>query len=88
MAASDWTLQCLADILAAPIERPRLAETTALGVAWLAGHRAGVCGDRDAFAKLWQLDRAFYPQLAATAREKKYADWQRAVRCVLDFAAA
>jgi glycerol kinase len=79
-------MQCLADILAAPIERPRLVETTALGAAWLAGHRAGVWGDAQAFAKLWQLERAFHPNLAAAARDKKYADWQRAVRCALNFA--
>ena len=42
MVASDWTMQCLADILDAPVERPTIGETTALGAAWLAGQRAGV----------------------------------------------
>ena len=41
------------------------AETTALGAAWLAGHRAGVWPDAEGFAKLWKLERAFKPALAA-----------------------
>ena len=43
MVASDWTLQFLADILGAPVDRPQVRETTALGVAYLAGLAAGVC---------------------------------------------
>ena len=42
MVASDWTMQCLADILDAPVDRPTILETTALGAAWLAGSKAGV----------------------------------------------
>jgi glycerol kinase len=42
MVASDWTMQRLADILDAPVDRPTILETTALGAAWLAGSRAGV----------------------------------------------
>ena len=45
MVASDWTMQFLADMLDAPVERPTILETTALGAAWLAGHRAGVWPD-------------------------------------------
>ncbi|MCB1460429.1 MAG: glycerol kinase GlpK, partial [Nitratireductor sp.] len=45
MVASDWTLQFLADILDAPVDRPTILETTALGAAWLAGSRAGVWPD-------------------------------------------
>jgi glycerol kinase len=58
-------------------------ETTALGAAWLAGHKAGVWPDAAGFAKLWKLDRAFAPVLATGERERKYADWKRAVRAVL-----
>ena len=67
------------------IGRPVL-ETTALGAAWLAGRRAGVWPDADGFAKLWKLERAFKPTLAAPERERKYAGWQRAVRAVLQHA--
>ena len=65
MVASDWTMQRLADLLDAPVERPVVQETTALGAAWLAGHKAGVWPDAAGFAKLWKLDRAFAPALAA-----------------------
>jgi glycerol kinase len=86
MVASDWTMQFLADMLDAPVERPTILETTALGAAWLAGHHAGVWPDADGFAKLWKLERAFKPTLAAVERERKYAGWQRAVRTVLQHA--
>jgi glycerol kinase len=83
MVASDWTMQRLADILDAPVERPVVQETTALGAAWLAGHKVGVWPDAEGFARLWKLDRAFTPALAAAERERKYAGWRRAVRAVL-----
>jgi glycerol kinase len=86
MVASDWTMQFLADILDAPVERPTIGETTALGVAWLAGHKAGVWPDAQGFGKLWKLDRDFTPALAAAERERKYAGWKRAVRAVLGHA--
>ena len=78
---------------AVPGRHPRCArraadhlETTALGAAWLAGHKAGVWPDAEGFAKLWKLERAFKPALAAAERERKYAGWQRAVRAVLGHA--
>ena len=86
MVASDWTMQFLADMLDAPVQRPTIGETTALGVAWLAGHKAGVWPDAQGFGKLWKLDRDFKPTLAATERERKYAGWKRAVRSVLGHA--
>ncbi len=51
MVASDWTMQRLADILDAPVDRPTVLETTALGAAWLAGSRAGVWPKATEFAK-------------------------------------
>ena len=87
MVASDWTMQRLADILDAPVERPVVQETTALGAAWLAGHKAGVWPDAQGFSKLWKLDRAFSPALAAAERERKYAGWKRSVAAVLGHAA-
>ncbi|HEY7549069.1 MAG TPA: glycerol kinase GlpK [Hyphomicrobiaceae bacterium] len=88
MVASDWTMQRLADILDAPVERPVVQETTALGAAWLAGHKAGVWPDAHGFARLWKLDRAFTPALPAAERERKYAGWKRAVQAVLQTAEA
>jgi glycerol kinase len=83
MVASDWTMQRLADLIDAPVERPVVQETTALGAAWLAGHKAGVWPDAEGFGKLWKLERAFAPALAAAERERKYAGWKRAVGAVL-----
>jgi len=53
MTASDWTMQFLADIIGAPVDRPKVLETTALGAAWLAGSRAGVYPDQQGFADSW-----------------------------------
>lgn len=79
MVASDYAMQNLSDILGAPVDRPRIAETTALGAAWLAGHAAGVWPDREAFAASWQRDRRFEPQLGEAERAERIARWQDAV---------
>ncbi|HWK96493.1 MAG TPA: glycerol kinase GlpK [Pseudolabrys sp.] len=83
MTASDETMQFLADILAAPVDRPVVMETTALGAAYLAGRAAGLCPDLDGFAAQWQLDRRFSPHMDAQTRERKYAGWKDAVRRTL-----
>ena len=83
MVASDWTMQRLADILQAPVDRPVIAETTALGAAWLAGSRAGVWPDQAGFAESWKLDKNFAPQMPAEERDNKVAGWDTAVRRVL-----
>src|SRR5690606_17559978 len=79
MVASDWTMQRLADLLNAPVDRPIILETTALGAAWLAGSRAGVWPDAGEFAQQWKLDRRFDPAMEATLRKKKLAGWADAV---------
>jgi glycerol kinase len=86
MVASDWTMQFLADIIDAPVDRPVILETTALGAAWLAGHAAGVWPDQGGFAQHWKLDRRFESKMAAAEREKRYGAWQRAVKATLAFA--
>jgi len=83
MTASDYTMQFLADILAAPVDRPVFMETTALGAAYLAGLQAGVCPDVEGFAATWKLDRRFEPQMDAATRERKWSGWQDAVRRTL-----
>ena len=79
MVASDWTMQCLADLLNAPVDRPAVLETTALGAAWLAGHQAGGWPDMAGFADAWRLERRFEPQIAADVREAKISGWRDAV---------
>jgi glycerol kinase len=83
MTASDWAMQFLADILGAPVDRPRVTETTALGAAWLAGMRAGLCGGPEEFSQGWALERRFEPAMAAPMREAKYTRWRRAVAATM-----
>jgi glycerol kinase len=83
MTASDGCMQFLADILASPVDRPVVMETTALGAAYLAGRQAGLCPDLDGFAAQWRLDRRFEPEMSSTVRERKYDGWKDAVRRTL-----
>ena len=79
MTASAFAMQFLADILGAPVDRPVVMETTALGAAYLAGYRAGVCPDPARFSATWQLDRRFEPSMDAATRDRKWAGWQAAI---------
>jgi glycerol kinase len=79
MVASDWTMQRLADILNAPVDRPEILETTALGAAWLAGHKAGVWPGQVGFSSAWRLDRRFAPAMDDADRAEKLAAWKDAV---------
>ncbi|MER9893095.1 glycerol kinase GlpK [Mesorhizobium sp. M0119] len=83
MVASDWTMQRLADILDAPVDRPTILETTALGAAWLAGSKAGVWPKAREFARSWALERRFKPDMDASTRAAKLAGWRHAVRRTL-----
>jgi glycerol kinase len=83
MTASEPTMQFLADMLASPVDRPVVMETTALGAAYLAGRAAGICPDLDGFAAQWRLDRRFEPHMGEDQRARKYAGWQDAVRRTL-----
>jgi glycerol kinase len=79
MTASDWTMQFLADILGAPVDRPEIRETTALGAAWLAGMEAGLCPGMEGFAESWALERRFEPEMEEATRAARYAGWKDAV---------
>ncbi len=83
MVASDWTMQFLADILGAPVDRPRVTETTALGAGYLAGLRAGLCPPPEEFARNWALDRRFEPGMPAEQREARYKGWKKAVAATM-----
>jgi glycerol kinase len=83
MVASDWTMQRLADLLDAPVDRPTILETTALGAAWLAGSRAGVWPGREAFAEAWSRDRRFEPEMDEKTRSGKLKGWRNAVKRTL-----
>ncbi|WDR00912.1 glycerol kinase GlpK [Devosia sp. J2-20] len=83
MVASDWTMQFLADILDAPVDRPKILETTALGAAWLAGSKVGVWPEMAEFAASWALDKQFKPEMDATTRDAKIKGWDDAVQRTL-----
>ncbi len=83
MVASDWAMQFLADMLGAPVDRPVVLETTALGAAYLAGHAAGVCPEPAEFARGWALQRRFSPGMDEPARVRRYDGWCDAVRRTL-----
>jgi glycerol kinase len=83
MAASDWTMQFIADILPVVVERPASVETTAWGAAYIAGLARDLYPEPEALVEGWHPERRFAPQMPATEREERYAGWQRAVGGVL-----
>jgi len=83
MASSDWTMQRLADITGATVDRPQIRETTALGAAYLAGLQAGFFPEPDRFGDHWRLERRFTPQMEPAVRERKLAGWTSAVQRLL-----
>ncbi|MBT3306455.1 MAG: glycerol kinase GlpK [Alphaproteobacteria bacterium] len=83
MTVSDWTMQFLADIIDAPVDRPRVLETTALGAAYLAGMHQGVYPDLAGFSDTWALDHRFTPGMDGDVRERRYTGWRDAVRRTL-----
>ncbi len=85
MVASAWAMQFLADVTGAPVDRPVVTETTALGAAYLAGLQVGLCPGPEDFAKGWALERRFSPAMPKAERDAKYARWQRAVAATMAF---
>ncbi|WP_198372726.1 glycerol kinase GlpK [Roseomonas rosulenta] len=84
MVASDWTMQFLADVLGAPVDRPVVRETTALGAAYLAGLQAGLLPAPGASgATHWRLERRFTPAMPRAEAARRHALWQDAVRRTL-----
>ncbi|MDD9976707.1 MAG: glycerol kinase GlpK [Boseongicola sp.] len=83
MSVSDWTMQFLSDIIGAPVDRPVVQETTALGAAWLAGMKAGMYPDQAGFAEAWALERRFEPAMADDVRDAKYQLWKNAVQATM-----
>ncbi len=76
---NNLLMQFQADVLGVPVLRPRVAETTALGAAYLAGLATGFWHDQGELVDQWAIDRVFEPQMAEAQREALYAGWQKAV---------
>lgn len=84
MTASNYTMQRLADLLGAPVDRPVETETTVLGAAYLAGLTCGFFPPPDVFARGWRLERRFTPAMGADERGRRLAGWRAAVGRLLD----
>lgn len=79
MAANGWFLQFLADILDARVDCPQVIETTAQGVAFLAGLHTGVFTSLDHIQQTWSLGESYQPRMSKSERDKFYAGWQKSV---------
>lgn len=83
MTVSRYTMQFLADITGAPVDRPPVLETTALGAAWLAGQGIGLYPGMEEFGAQWRAETRFDPKMDEAERDRKYAGWRDAVARVL-----
>ncbi|MFM2151758.1 MAG: Glycerol kinase [Pseudomonadota bacterium] len=79
-AQNDLLMQFQADVLATPLERPKMLETTALGAAFLAGLGVGVWKSRDDVRKAWKKDARFTPRMSEGARTAHLERWREAVK--------
>jgi len=79
MSASSWTIQNLADILGTSVDRPEILETTALGVAWLAGMHNDFYPSKEEFAKNWVLEKRFEANMSKEKRDELYEGWKDAI---------
>ena len=76
---NNLLMQFQADILGVPVQRPKVAETTALGAAYLAGLAVGFWSNEQELAEHWAVDRTFEPRMSKDQRDSLYAGWKRAV---------
>ncbi|HMI43861.1 MAG TPA: glycerol kinase GlpK [Gemmatimonadaceae bacterium] len=78
-SANDLLMQLQADLLNVPVVRPKVAETTALGAAYLAGLAVGFWKNQADIARQWQVDKRFKPAMKTAARSRITKGWQRAL---------
>jgi glycerol kinase len=83
--ANNFLMQFQADILGVPVDRPRVTEATALGVAYMAGLAVGVWKNKEQLINKWKLDRRFEPTMGKARSEKLYRGWQKAVKRSMDW---
>ena len=79
-SANDFLMQTQADIINAPVQRPRCVETTAMGAAYLAGLAVGYWKSKEEVLKNWAIDRTFVPSIADQERAKRIRGWNKAVK--------
>ena len=85
MVVNDLLLQIQADILGAPVVRPVVAQTTALGAAYAAGLTVGFWSGRDQLRDLWQEEARWEPTIGSEEREARLAQWRKAVTRTFDW---
>jgi glycerol kinase len=78
--SNDLLMQLQADLLAVPVVRPKVSETTALGAAYLAGLAVGFWKNRAEIAAQWQVDQKFVPVMKSSQRVQLRAGWQKALQ--------
>ena len=78
---NNFLMQFQSDILGVRVDRPQIAETTAMGAAFLAGLAVGFWKDKEEIAETWKVDRSFAPAMSDELREKKCRGWKKAVAC-------
>jgi glycerol kinase len=84
-AVMDVLCQYQADLLRVPVRRPAVAETTALGAAYLAGLAEGIWARRDEVAAQWLCDAEFTPAMREAEADRRHAAWRRAVERARSF---
>ncbi|MDO4566162.1 MAG: glycerol kinase GlpK [Oscillospiraceae bacterium] len=84
--ANNFLMQFQADIIGAPVQRPKCVETTAMGAAYLAGLAVGYWATKEDVVKNWAIDRVFEPKMDEATRKSLYEGWQKAVKCSFGWA--
>ncbi len=84
--ANNYLMQTQADIIDAPVVRPKCVETTAMGAAYLAGLAVGYWKSREDVRKNWSVDRVFRPDIPEEERNKRLKGWEKAVKCAYQWA--
>lgn len=79
-SANDFLMQTQADLIHAPVKRPKCVETTAMGAAYLAGLATGYWSSRKEVIKNWAIDRTFEPMIGEEKRSEMLRGWNKAVR--------
>ena len=85
-SANNYLMQTQADIIDAPVQRPRCVETTAMGAAYLAGLAVGYWKNKEDVLRNWAIDRTFEPDISPEEREKRVKGWNKAVKCAYGWA--
>ena len=84
-SVNDLLMQFQADVLAKPVVRPMVKETTALGAAYAAGLAVGFFQDTDELVANWSVDQRWEPKMDEESRQRLYRSWKKAVTRSFDW---